>query len=90
MGYDWGYTRGMKTAISIPDDLFEAAEKLAEKLGVSRSELYQRAVAQFLSEYSGELITDSLNEIYSEGAEESKLDAALSRAQFSSVKEDDW
>ena len=34
----------MKTAVSIPDHVFDAAERLAEKLGISRSELYQRAL----------------------------------------------
>ena len=36
----------MKTAISLPDELFAAAEKLAERLGVSRSQLYATALAE--------------------------------------------
>ena len=34
----------MKTAISIPDEVFRSAERLAQRLGVSRSELYAKAV----------------------------------------------
>ncbi len=39
---------GMKTALSIPDALFEAAEKQASEERVSRSELYARAMRQYL------------------------------------------
>ena len=38
----------MKTAISIPDEVFEAADRTAKKLGVSRSELYATAVHEFI------------------------------------------
>jgi predicted transcriptional regulator len=37
----------MRTAVSIPDNLFDTAEKLAEQLGVSRSELYARAIEAY-------------------------------------------
>ena len=48
-GYNFWYARGMKTALSIPDALFEAADKLAAKEKVSRSQLYARAVEQYLT-----------------------------------------
>jgi metal-responsive CopG/Arc/MetJ family transcriptional regulator len=38
----------MKTAISIPDLLFDEAEKLAQRLGMSRSELYAKALAAYI------------------------------------------
>ena len=41
----------MKTTISLPDDLFFAAEALAAKLGVSRSEIYALAVAEFVAKH---------------------------------------
>ena len=56
----------MKTAISIPDPQFEAAEQLAARLGLSRSELYQKAISEFIAKYSDEKITEKLNEIYAE------------------------
>jgi metal-responsive CopG/Arc/MetJ family transcriptional regulator len=49
-GHTSGYTSSLKTAISIPDNLFEAADKVARRLGISRSELYQRAIARFLEQ----------------------------------------
>ena len=39
----------MKTAVSIPDALFEAAEKQAKKEHVSRSQLYAQAMEEYLA-----------------------------------------
>jgi predicted transcriptional regulator len=39
----------MKTAVSVPDELFERADRLAKRLSLSRSELYSRALAEFLA-----------------------------------------
>jgi metal-responsive CopG/Arc/MetJ family transcriptional regulator len=47
----------MKTAVSIPDPLFEAADNLAGRLGISRSELYARALARELASESDEAIS---------------------------------
>ena len=79
---------GMKTAISLPDDLFESADELADKLGVSRSELYARAVAEFLAKHQTADITARLNQVY--GAQDGRLDGALRRAQARSVTEREW
>ena len=46
-----GYTTGMKTAVSIPDDVFEDAERLASRLRTSRSQLYARALAEFVARH---------------------------------------
>jgi metal-responsive CopG/Arc/MetJ family transcriptional regulator len=79
----------MKTAISIPDDLYRAAERAAKRLGLSRSEFYQRAVAQFLERQSDTLVTDALNEIY-RSEESSALDPVLDRMQRASLSREDW
>ncbi len=73
----------MKTAISLPDALFASADALAERLGVSRSELYATAVAEFLAKHQGRKITERLNAVYA--AESGKLDPALRRAQARSL-----
>ena len=51
----------MKTAISIPDELFVSAEKMAKKLGIPRSRLFTRAIEEFLENHSKEKITKKLN-----------------------------
>ena len=73
----------MKTAISIPDTQFEAAEKLAARLGLSRSELYQKALSEFIAKYSDEQITEKLNQIYAD--ETAELDEELLRLQAKSI-----
>lgn len=55
------HTVGMKTAISIPDDVFEAAERLAERLDKSRSQLYSEAVAEFVFRHDPETLTERLD-----------------------------
>ncbi len=71
----------MKTAISIPDRVFRSGEQLAERLGVSRSELYSKALAALVNEHQDDLITARLNVIYGPGREDSSLDAELSLLQ---------
>ncbi len=79
---------GMKTAISIPDSLFDAADRLAQRLGISRSQLYSTAVSEYLEARRAEGVTERLDAIYSQ--EESCLDPALLAAQLASIPEDDW
>ena len=78
----------MKTAVSIPDELFESAEGLARRLGMTRSELYAEALRDYLREHRGEGITERLDEVY--GAEESDLDPVVARLQGRSLPEDEW
>ncbi len=80
----------MKTAISIPDDIFAAAEKAAKKLGVSRSELYTNAVREFVERYGREGITEKLNEVYSGSDVEVSLDKSLTEMQAASLPREEW
>ena len=80
----------VKTAISIPDSLFKAAERLADRLGVSRSELYQLAVSKLLAEHADSATTEALNKIYGEDPEASRLDPVLEQVQSESLDEEDW
>ena len=74
----------MKTAVSLPDDLFRVAETTARRLRVSRSQLYATALAEFLDRHQGESVTKRLDEIYSQRP--AKVDSALYRAQLKSLK----
>lgn len=53
----------MKTAVSIPDDLFEQAERLAKTLQQSRSQIYSRALRDFVARYAADRVTESLNAV---------------------------
>jgi len=81
---------GMKTAISIPDDLFLIAEQTAKRLGLSSSELYRRAIGAFLQRNNDKLVTDTLNEVYDEQAVEDHLDPILLQMQFASLEQEQW
>jgi hypothetical protein len=78
----------MKTAISIPDSLFYAAEDAAQRLAISRSELYTKAVESFLTMQSDADVTRRLNEIYA--TESSALDPALYDASLRSIGAETW
>jgi len=60
----------MKTAVSIPDDVFEEAERLAGRLQTSRSQLYARALAEFVARHDDDRVTAAMNRVVDEvGAE---------------------
>lgn len=54
----------MKTAVSIPDDTFLAAEKLAKQLGLKRSQLYDKALKTLIREQEDRAITEAINKFY--------------------------
>lgn len=56
-----GYTHGMKTAISLPDDVFHAAERHAKRQGKSRSQLYSDALAEYLTRHAPDEVTEAMN-----------------------------
>ena len=78
----------MKVAVSIPDDLFESAETLGQRLGVSRSRLYATALSDYLGKHRGRRITERLNAVYA--AEDGTVGAAVRRAQRRALEPDAW
>ena len=78
----------MKTAISIPDRLFQQAEELAESLKASRSQLYARAVAEYIERHRSENVRQKLDEVY--GRVDSHLDATLEIMQLISLPQEEW
>lgn len=77
----------MKTAISLPDPLFEEAERVAARLGLSRSELYARAITRFVREQSGDAITEAINRVVQKLPP--ALDPVLVRLQAASLATDE-
>ncbi|NEO41822.1 MAG: hypothetical protein F6J90_38090 [Moorea sp. SIOASIH] len=78
----------MKTAISLPDSVFEEAEALAQQMGLSRSELYLKALKAYLKRYNRNQILHKLNEVYSK--ENSELDPVMAKIQFMSLPDQEW
>ncbi len=86
--YNSGYTLGMKTAISIPDPIFAAAEKMAKELAISRSELYAKAVADFVAAHSADSITAQINAVME--TESNELDPVLKKMQQKALRHSPW
>jgi metal-responsive CopG/Arc/MetJ family transcriptional regulator len=78
----------VKTAVSVPEDLYLLAEAIAKRLRVSRSRLYATALSEYLARVQSENVTSQLNKIYFE--EPAKLDDVLHRAQLQSMKRNVW
>ncbi|HEX2162805.1 MAG TPA: ribbon-helix-helix protein, CopG family [Thermoanaerobaculia bacterium] len=78
----------MKTAVSIPDPVFDAAEELAHRLGLSRSELYSRALREYLDDHLERSVTARLDAVYA--SQGSQLDSDLARLQTASLPREDW
>ena len=78
----------MKTAVSLPDEVFRRAEALAESLQMSRSELYATALAAFVAEHEAADVTERLNQVYD--GQPSALDPTLERMHFHSLPAGRW
>jgi metal-responsive CopG/Arc/MetJ family transcriptional regulator len=78
----------MKTAISIPDDVFVSADRLAKRLHMSRSELYARAVKQYVVEHRHAGVKEKLDQIYA--SENASIDSAVLIAQAASIPSEEW
>jgi metal-responsive CopG/Arc/MetJ family transcriptional regulator len=55
----------MKTAVSLPDQLYAEAEKTAQSLGIPRSQLFARALEEFIEHHKRSNVTERLNQVYS-------------------------
>lgn len=80
----------MKTAISIPDDLFQRADSAAAALHVSRSELYRRALDAYLQQLPQGSLTAQLDEFYAEHPECNALEAGWATLQADAVGREPW
>ncbi len=80
----------MKTAISIPDAIFEEAERLAKARGWSRSELYSNAVSAYVNSEKFLGVREKLNGVYGQHLDDSALDPLLVSAQARALPKEKW
>ncbi len=78
----------MKTAISIPDEIFISADHLAKRLNMSRSELYTHAIRQFVAEQRHAGVRELLDQVYA--SENASVDPAILNAQEISIPAEEW
>jgi hypothetical protein len=77
----------MKTAISLPDPLFRSAEQLAARLGISRSELYCRAIRDLLAHHDDAAITQQLDAVYGSPDNNTGLEPGLAVLQALAIRD---
>ena len=53
----------MKTAVSIPDDIFMSAERLAKQAGRARSDVYAAALKEYVARHASEEVTEAMNDV---------------------------
>jgi metal-responsive CopG/Arc/MetJ family transcriptional regulator len=78
----------MKTAISVPDEVFELSEKLAKKLKVSRSKIFAMGVKKLAEEYDEDEVTARLDEFYSK--EKAEIDPVIMKMAALSLPKEEW
>lgn len=83
-----GHTLGMKTAISIPDAVFEEAERFAHRTKKSRSQLYAQAMAEYLARHLPDAVTEAMDAVCDRLGTES--DAFISAAARKTLEKQPW
>jgi metal-responsive CopG/Arc/MetJ family transcriptional regulator len=78
----------MKTAISIPDDVFAEAEQLTRRLRKSRSQLYTDALREYLARHDPDAVTEALNQVCE--LVDSRLDEGVSAAARRVLERTEW
>jgi metal-responsive CopG/Arc/MetJ family transcriptional regulator len=78
----------MKTAISVPDEVFARVDEHARRRGLSRSAVFTAAASEYLRRHRAEDVTRQLNAVYAK--EDSTLDPALALAQARTLPREDW
>jgi metal-responsive CopG/Arc/MetJ family transcriptional regulator len=85
---DRRYTQGMKTAVSIPDDVFEGAEHLARRTNRSRSRLFSDALKEYLARHTPDKVTEAMNATLAQIGEEQ--DSFVSSTARTVLERSEW
>lgn len=77
----------MKTAVSVPDDVFRRADEYARGVGLTRSEVYSRALREYVARHAPDAITEGLNDVVAEvGADEDRFVSESARRTLDRVE----
>ena len=78
----------MKTAVSIPDDVFEGAERLARRTNRSRSRLFSDALTEYLARHTPDEVTEAMDMALAQIGEEE--DSFVSSAARAVLERTEW
>ena len=84
------YTQGMKTAISVPDEIFNQVGSQAAELGISRSEFFTRAARQYLSQLENASLTQQIDAAIDAAGDDDSGQAAAAGRAFLAAIDDEW
>ena len=82
------YAKGMKTAVSIPDNVFQHAEKLARKTKKSRSQIYSEALQEYVARHGTDEVTEAMNRTLEEI--DDPIDAFVVATNRATLKRSEW
>lgn len=82
------YAHGTKVAISVPDEVFEAAERFAQRVGTSRSRVYAEALAEYLARHGPDEVTVATNAVVDEAGE--VQDRFVGAAARRTLEREEW
>jgi hypothetical protein len=81
----------MKTAVSLPDNVFAEAERLAKRMKKSRSQLYAEAIKEYILNHDPDEITESWNRLYNDpDAADPELDAFVAAWARRTLERTEW
>lgn len=83
-----GYTPGMKIAVSIPDEVFERAEAWARRTGKSRSEVYARALREYVGRHAPDEVTEAMDRVCE--AVGNEVDTFATHAARRTLRRSEW
>lgn len=83
-------TLGMKTAVSVPNDVFEQAERLARRAGRSRSDVYSAALREYLARHATDELTATINEVIDDLGEEAAVDPFVRSTGQQVLEQNEW
>jgi len=84
----YGYTAGMKTAVSVPNEVYEQAEELARRTGRTRSEIYSTALRDYLAHHLPLPVTAAMDQVLDEIDQEP--DPFLDAAAGATLARSEW
>jgi Arc/MetJ-type ribon-helix-helix transcriptional regulator len=83
-----GYTSGMKTAVSIPDEVFEQAERLARRARKSRSQVFSSALREYLARHAPDEVTEAMDRVCAQTGDQP--DPFVNEAARRTLERSEW
>ncbi|MBA2489741.1 MAG: ribbon-helix-helix protein, CopG family [Chloroflexi bacterium] len=80
----------MKTAVSVPDDVFERAERLARTAGRSRSDVYSAALREYVARHEADDVTEAVNRVVEDLGEDAAADEFVQEAARRVLEASEW